>query len=429
MPWREVDSSRAPLALPRHRHPAVDRQGQTLQADAQGPDLPHGGVVCGKEGDEPPGEEGEQGPHDRGADNGCAGGEAVAVHDPVIAPGSPVEPRHRLEPGAKAQNDAKGEHHDLVGHADARQHGVGDAAGDVVEHNGRHHGQPGAEHGGGAHGDDLVEDAVPAAEGAGGDAQGAAAGEVGEDEDGEADQLGNGRGHGGPRHPQVQDKDKDGVQQAVEYAAEAHADHGQHGAALRPQALVHHKAGGHERGHQHHVGGVIDGVLLTGLRGPQQADHWGHEGGADQGHQQPEAHGDDEGRGQDAVGLVLPPGPQEPGDVAGRAHSQHGPGHHDDLVQGGVDADGGGGVGAQGADEVGVRQTVDGRDEKGDDGRHRHPGDDLGQGVREHHVLPAVLPGLSGFCHGRILRIVELSHMELLHTIRILPVNPGLVKL
>ena len=170
--------------------------------------------------------------------------------------------------------------------------------------------------------------------------QEALAGDVGEDQDGEADQLRDGGGHGRPGHPQVQGEDEDGVQDAVEDAAEAHAEHGAHGAALGAQALVHHEVAGHEGGHQEHVGGVLDRVLLAGVCSAQQAHHGLHERDAQHHDHRAESHGQEEGRGDDPVGLLLLPGPQEAGDVAGRAHRQHGPCHHDDLVQGGVDADG-----------------------------------------------------------------------------------------
>ena len=46
-----------------------------------------------------------------------------------------------------------------------------------------------------------------------------------------------------------------------------------------------------------------------------------------------EGHGGEKGDGEDPAGPLLLPGAQQPGDVAGRAHGQHGTGHHDDLVQ------------------------------------------------------------------------------------------------
>ncbi len=69
----------------------------------------------------------------------------------------------------------------------------------------------------------------------------APAGDVGENQNGETDQLGNGGGGGGTCHAHVQHKDEDGVQDDVENSADAHSDHGQGSASFTAQALVHHK--------------------------------------------------------------------------------------------------------------------------------------------------------------------------------------------
>ena len=164
---------------------------------------------------------------------------------------------------------------------------------------------------------------------------------------GKADRLGDGGGQSGSRHSHVQGEDEDGVQQTVEHAAEAHADHGKGGAALAAQTVVHHKVAGHQRRRQQHIGGIVHGVLLAGGGGPQQAHHGGHEDAAQCHQGGPDGEGGEKGGGQHPAGLFVIPLPQQPGDVAVGPDGQHGAAHHDQLIQRRVDADGGGGVGAQ----------------------------------------------------------------------------------
>ena len=220
----------------------------------------------------------------------------VAVQHPVIALRPPVEARYRLETGAEAQDNAEGKHHDLRGHADARQNRVGNTARNIVQHDRRHHGQPGAEHGRGADADNLADDIPIALKIPKRQPEQAAAGQIGENQDGKADELGNRGSHRGSGHPQVQVKDENRVQKAVENTAEAHADHGQHGAALCPQALIHDKGGGHQGGHQQDIGGVFNGVLLTGGSGPQEPDHGPHEDSTQHHDHRAEAQGQEKSR-------------------------------------------------------------------------------------------------------------------------------------
>ena len=92
-----------------------------------------------------------------------------------------------------------------------------------------------------------------------------AAGQIGEDQNGKGDPLGNGGGQRstGNTHVKTPGHDEDGVQDDVEDAAEAHADHGQGSAALASQTLVHNEAGGHKGRGKQYIGRIINGVFHT----------------------------------------------------------------------------------------------------------------------------------------------------------------------
>lgn len=71
-------------------------------------------------------------------------------------------------------------------------------------------------------------------------------------------------------------------------------------------------------------------------------------------------------------------------DVAGGAGADQGAEQGDRAGERGVDADGSRGVRAQGTDEIGVNQVVDGGDQLGDDRRDRHPRDQGSDIFRQH---------------------------------------------
>ena len=219
----------------------------------------------------------------------------------------------------------------------------------------------------------------------------ASAGNIGENQNGKADQFGNGRGRRGARNAHIQSEDKNGVQDHVQNPAEAHADHGQGGASLAAQALVHDKVRSHKGRGKQDIGGILNAVALAGGRCAQKTNHGGYKGGACTHQNGAQKHCQEKGGGKHPAGLVVLSLPQQPGNIAVGTHGQHGARHHDQLVQRGVDADGGGGVGAQGADEVGIRKTVDGVDEKCNNGGNCHPWNNPGYGLVQHHSLP-VLP-------------------------------------
>ena len=104
----------------------------------------------------------------------------------------------------------------------------------------------------------------------------AAASEIGIDEDSEADQLRNSSGEGYTCNTHFKGKDKQRVEEAVENTADTHADHRECGTAFASQTLVHYKVSCHERCSQKHIGGVLNGVLLTGWGCTQQTHHRGH---------------------------------------------------------------------------------------------------------------------------------------------------------
>ena len=228
-----------------------------------------------------------------------------------------------------------------------------------------------------------------------GQPQQAAPGQVGEDQNGEANQLGNGGGQGGTGHAHggkaEVTKDENGVQNAVDDAADAHAQHGKGGAALTAQALVHNEVAGHEGGGHQHIGGVVDGVLLAVGGGTQEPDHGGHKDRAENQKGGADTQGQEEGGGEDLAGFLVLTAAQKPGDVAVGAQGQHGAAHHNQLVQGGVDAHCRRGGGTQGTDKVGVGQGVDGVDQESHDGGHCHFEHQSGDGFVQHHGAPLLL--------------------------------------
>jgi len=379
--------------------PRVDGQGDALQNDAQRADLLHFGVFAGEDGDQGLGENNEDGSHGRRADESDLGGEAVALFHTVKPFGAPVEAGHRLEAAAEAQDDAEGEHHDLGADADARQNGVGNVARQIVEHDGGNHRKTAAEHGGRTHGNHVVNDVLAVADVLDGQVEHTPLGDIGEQENSEADHLGDHCRQRRAGNAHIQTEDEDGVQGAVEDTAEAHADHGKRGAALTSQALVHDKAGSHKGSGEEDVGGVVNGILLTGGGGTQQANHGSHKNGAEDHQQSADAEGGEEGGGKDLTGLFVVALAHQPGHVAVGTQSQQRAAHHDQLVKGGVDTDGGGGVGTQGADEVGIRQRVNGVNKEGDDGGDGHFGNDPVNGHREHHQSAGFLPLIAFVIH------------------------------
>ena len=324
----------------------MDGQGDTLGDDGEGADLAHLHVGSGEEDDELVRKDDAEDRHHKAAPEGHLAGEAVGFLHPVIALGTPVEAGHGLEAVAEAQDDAEGEHHDLGAHADAGQDGVGEVAGQLVQQDAGDDGETIAEHGGRAHGDDLRDDLPAGTEIPDGQVQQAPPGHIGEDQDHEADHLGNGGGEGRTGDTHVEMEDENGVEDDVQNAAEAHAHHGKGGAALGSEALVHDEVAGHEGSGHEHVGGVIDGIGFAGGGGAQEANHGGHENGAEDQQTCADGEGGVEGGGQHPAGLFILVFAQEPGDVGVGTHGQHGAAHHDQLIQGGVDADRRRGVGA-----------------------------------------------------------------------------------
>ena len=370
-----------------------------MQPQAQQTHLHHLQVLAGKELYDRLGKDAQSHSHDQGPEGGGPGGEAVAAVYPVVAFGTPVEACHRLEAGAEAQNDIEGEHHHLVAHADAGHDGVGDAAGHIVEQDAGEHCQTVAQHGRGAYGHNFLHSVQLRLKVSDGQMEQAAAGDVGEHQNAEADDLADGGGQRSSGNAHIQTKDEQRVQQAVEDAAEAHAHHAQSGTALGAQALVHDKIGGHKGRGAQDIGGVVDGVPLTGGGGTQQAHHGGHKDGAEDEQQRTQAHGQEESGGQHLAGLLVPAFSQKAGDVAVGTHRQHTAAHHDQLVQRGVDGDGGGGGVPQGADKVGVGQGIDGIDEEGNDGGDCHLEDKTWDWLVEEHISALLLVLLRP--HGR----------------------------
>ena len=117
--------------------PGVDGQSDGLGDDGEGADAAHFQILARKEDDELVREDDANRRHDQAAPEGHPAGEAVALLDPVVTLGTPVETGHGLEAVAEAQDDAEGEHHDLGAHADARQNGIGDAARQGVQQDAR----------------------------------------------------------------------------------------------------------------------------------------------------------------------------------------------------------------------------------------------------------------------------------------------------
>ena len=379
-----------------HRHPGVDGQGHRLQDQTQLADAQHIRILSGKGHDHRLRQHDQQHSHHRGTNDGRPGRKFIGIRHPVIPPGAPVEARHRLKAVAEAQHDAEGEHHDLGANTDTRQGGVGDITGNIVEHDGRHHRQGVAEHGRGAHADHFLHH-IP------GDlkilqrqAQHTALCDVGEDQNGKAHQLGDGGCQRSTGHTHIHAKNKNRIQNAIQNTAQAHAHHGKGGAAFAAQALVGHEVGRHKGRRHEHIGGIVDGILLTGGGSTQQPHHGRHKNASKDHQQRADAEGGKEADRQHLAGFFVLALAHKPGDIAVGTHRQQRAAHHDQLIQRGIDTHRRRGIGTQRAYKIGICQGVNGVDQKRDDGRYRHFGDHLVKRLIEHHQPPRFLTGIRG---------------------------------
>ena len=107
-----------------HEDPRVHREHQRLGRDADRAELHHICVVTGEKVYEEARADSQREAHDDGTDQTDAGSRLVTLYDPGVVLGAVVEADDRLVAASEAQYDAEGEHHDLRGHADARQKGV-----------------------------------------------------------------------------------------------------------------------------------------------------------------------------------------------------------------------------------------------------------------------------------------------------------------
>ena len=236
--------------------------------------------------------------------------------------------------------------------------------------------------------------------------------DVREDQNRKADYLGNSGRQGCTGNTHIQPKDEDRIQNTVQNTAKAHAHHAESGAAFGTQALVHHKAGSHKGSGIQHIGGIVHRILLTG-GGSTQKPHHGKNKKVTENHQQrTDAKSGKEGCRQNLTCLFILPFPQKPGNIAVGAHRQQRAAHHDQLIQRCVDADRGGGIGAQRTDKVSICQRIDGVDQKSNDGRNRHFGNEAGNRFVQQHV-PALALALGMFAHSLFAPL--LSYFLLLY--------------
>lgn len=161
-----------------------------------------------------------------------------------------------------------------------------------------------------------------------------------------------------PGHAPIKYKYEQRIQPDVQNRPRHHANHRVDGAALGPQALVEHKAGGHKGRGQEHVTAVVLGIGQDNLVGPQQKEDGPLEDGAKHQNQNPQDQGHKVRGRKHLPGVLVLSGSQQPGGIAGRAGGQKGSGHHDNVVNGSIYTHRPGGVGSQLADKEGVGQVV-----------------------------------------------------------------------
>ena len=155
--------------------------------------------------------------------------------------------------------------------------------------------------------------------------------------------------------------------------------------------MIHHKTGCHQRRRQQHIGGIIHRILLAGSCCAQQADHWFHEDGAKHRQHTAKEKCQKECRRKHLTCLLLITLAQQSGNIAVCTNSQHRAAHHNELIQRCVYADSRGGAVTQTTDKIGIRQGIDGADQKRHNGGDRHFGDHPGNGLVEHHRAALLL--------------------------------------
>lgn len=378
----------------------MEDQGDTLQADTQHTDGQHVGVsLLVEDGDDGRAGEEDDFAHDQRTHYGHGAGEGQALLDPLHLLRTPVEADNGLVAHAEAQDDGEGELHDAVGDGQSRQGRCGDAAGHVVDDHGGHHGHGGAEEGGGADGQHVLDVLQDELDLLNGDRHAGPLTDVRIEQDTEADELGQGCRHRSACHAQAQALDaadagavlaavdEQRVQEAVEHAADADAHHGEGGAALTAQAHIEDKAADHKRRGVQDVVGVLHGVDGAVLVRAQHVHQLADGQAADDHKDHAQAQAGEKRGGQHPVRVQVSFLAQQAGDVAARARADEGADEGDGALQGAVDAHGGGGIGTQGTDKVGVNDVVNGRDELRNDRRDRHFGYQGLDVFGQHHLL------------------------------------------
>ena len=161
-------------------------------------------------------------------------------------------------------------------------------------------------------------------------------------------------------------------------------------AALAAEKLVLDQLRRGEGGGKQYPEGVLHGVPL-GLPGHAQQIHDGRaEQHAHQTEDQGEGDADEQRAGAYLAGPLVLLGPQEPGDIAGRADGEAHGDRPQNMHQRVVDRHGGRGVDSQLTDKQGVDQIVDRVDQRRNDHGDRHFGDHPEHGILQHHGAPAL---------------------------------------
>ena len=210
-------------------------------------------------------------------------------------------------------------------------------------------------------------------------------------------------GHGGSRHLQPgspqQAEDEDGVQDDVGQGADELGGHGQVGPAGGLEEPLEHDLEDHAEGAAQADPGVgravVHDLVDVGLEGEEGVG----EEDAQQGEDHEGAQGQEDAHAGGAVGPVLLPGPQGPGDQGVDAHGgAQDDGEHQVLEREGQ-GDGGEGVLTDPGHEHAVHHVVQGLDQHGD-----HHGDGhVGQELSHRHDAHFVFGGCGFVCHGQDL--------------------------
>ena len=271
----------------------------------------------------------------------------------------------------------------------------------MVEHQTGEAGEPLAEQGGKAGGDDQPHVGHLSGEIPEGELAFSLSGQEHIEQNKEAGRLGERRGDTGAGGAHMEHEDEDGIHDHVEDAAGDQTDHGLEGHALVAEDVVEHAAAGEQRPRQQNGDAIVSGIGENGVGAAEQVHEGREEKKSHRADDQPQGQREEEARGGiagGAVGVVLS---QAAGDVAAGAVAEHEAECLEDGHEAVDNADGARGALAQLADKVGVGHVVDVGDEHAGDGGDAQVQDELGNG-RHGHLPELFFAGHGGALHGII---------------------------